>query len=369
MRTPVRPAACLLLLLAACDGGRSSGAGGPPGDGPAVDVSGALAPLFTDAAHRGAAIGLGVEEGRPDAAIATVMAARLSESGSHVVVLDVVPPFVKVFDRSGGLRAAFLGRGGGPEEARSPTALATAGDSLILVGDGRRLAVFGFDGRLRGQLSGLPFFPIAATEGCDGDWLLYGPRRETGSRARSGEWVHRVRLGDRPEIRSALPDSIPAGGVPFGLAFGLVRHPGGARLRHELGAAPVAVEWECGADRPIATPLSAGDAVAGSPPAAGGGRAAATGTIAAGDEAQAGIAVLPEGPVHASLVAAGEGGETRTRLRGRRAGGRWTATLPGLYQLRDSRPGVGVLVEVQDPVPHLFVLRESDLSRVLEPGS
>ncbi|HEU0076716.1 MAG TPA: hypothetical protein VFQ76_03645, partial [Longimicrobiaceae bacterium] len=325
--------------------------------------------LFTDPARRAATIGLGAEEGAAEAVIASVVAARLTGSGSHVVVLDLFPPFVKVYDREGRLRSAFLGKGGGPTEARRPVALATAGDSLVLVADGRRISVFDLDGKLRDQLSGLPFAPLAAARGCDADWLFYGPRMESGSGAREAEWVHRVRLGSRPVIESGFRDSIPPRGVPVGLAFGFVRRGGGAVLRHELGADPVLLEWNCGA-RLTARRLPDEADGAGRPlEKVGGGRSTEAGAIRAGSRSQAGIAALPGGTLVADQVVGGAGEGTRTRLWGTRRGARWTATLPGAYLLRDSRPGVGVLVEADEPVPHLFVLREGDVARVLEPGS
>jgi hypothetical protein len=359
MRLSPRFAACLLLALGGCARDADPG--------PAVDVSASAGRLFADPARRAVTVGPDAEGGPPEAVIGRVMAARLSGSGRHVVLLDV-PPFVRVFDGAGKLRTAFLRRGGGPREARAPTALAVAGDSLILVGDGRRVSVFDLDGNLRDQLSGLPFSPISATAGCGGDWLLYGPRRAVGSRARSGEWLHRVRLGSAPRVESALPDSFPAAGLPFGLAFGLVRHGGGALLRHELGAAPVAVAWECGSARPTTRPLPALRDRTGSATPTGGEQAAAPG-IGVGQEVQAGIAVLPQGTMLATQVVAGAGEPMRTRLRVTGRDGSWTATLPAPYVLRDSRPGVGVLVEADDPVPHLFVLRESHLVRVLGSNS
>ncbi len=84
---------------------------------------------------------------------------------------------------------------------------------------------------------------------------------------------------------------------------------------------------------------------------------------------QAGIAVLPQGTMLATQVAVDAGQPMRTRVRVTGRDGSWTATLPAPYVLRDSRPGVGVPVEADEPVPHLSVLRESDLVRMLEPGS
>ena len=69
--------------------------------------------------------------------IAFVVAARMTEGARHVVVLDAAPPFVKVFDRNGRLRAAFARKGSGPGEIEAPAALATSGDTAILVADAK----------------------------------------------------------------------------------------------------------------------------------------------------------------------------------------------------------------------------------------
>jgi hypothetical protein len=357
-------AAGLLLALAGCGRDRVPAAG--------VDVSPAAAALFADAGRRAVTVGLGAEQGPPGAALARVVAARVTESGRHVVVLDEAPPFIRVFDRTGKLRAAFLAKGGGPREARFPAAIATAGDSLILFADhARRLAVFDFDGNLRGEMSGLPFTVLSAAGGCDGDWVLYGPRREPGPGVRRAAWLHRVRLEGAGSIESVLTDSIRPGNTPIGLPFGLVRGGGGALLRHELGPAPVAVRWECGSARPTSAPLPAEvDGAGRALEKQEGGRTVEARTITAGSRAQGGIAELPGGLVVADQVVArvdAEGGATNTRLWGTRRGGSWSATLPGAYLLRDSRPGVGVLVQADEPVPHLFLLRESDLARMIQP--
>ena len=43
--------------------------------------------------------------------------------------------------------------------------------------------------------------------------------------------------------------------------------------------------------------------------------------------------------------------------------------VAGLYDLRDSRPGVGVLVSATDPVPHVFLVSEADLLALFARGA
>jgi hypothetical protein len=42
-------------------------------------------------------------------------------------------------------------------------------------------------------------------------------------------------------------------------------------------------------------------------------------------------------------------------------GTRRVVSIPGDYAIRDSRPGVGVLVSTTNPVPQLFLVSETDL--------
>ncbi|HTE18017.1 MAG TPA: hypothetical protein VK689_06515, partial [Armatimonadota bacterium] len=86
-----------------------------------------------DPGQRLATIGAPASDTAAASALGIVLAARITPSGAHVVVLDAVPPFVKVFDRSGRLRSAFLMQGGGPSESVGPSAIGVAGDSAILV--------------------------------------------------------------------------------------------------------------------------------------------------------------------------------------------------------------------------------------------
>lgn len=108
------------------------------------------------------------EDGGNKGMLGIITSARVSESGRHIVVLDFVDPYVKVFDARGRFVRAFLRSGRGPGEARFPFALAVSGDTAILVGDATgRLMVFGFDGVLRRQATSTVNL-LAAAAGCTG---------------------------------------------------------------------------------------------------------------------------------------------------------------------------------------------------------
>jgi hypothetical protein len=340
-----RAGVSLALLVAGCrtENGNFRTVAFPPGE-----------------SEHGVAIGSG-DAANPDAAIGRVVAARFTASGGHVVVLDYAPPYVKVFRRDGTLENAFLGRGGGPLEIRDPAALAVAGDSLILVADGsRRVAVFGMAGALRGQ--GRTTFPVlAAAEGCDGEWIAYGPAFQSGTRP---SWLHRLRIGRGAaeavdlDFRDELGRSVIGNGLPYGIA----RDAGTARVWHVLSAEPAVLGWSCGQNRPDAwkvQPLAQRNR------SRVGGDAARM-TVGPGQRTLAGMAAVSGGVVLAAQVVPRPGDPIVTELTLVTADGERTVSAPGAYTLRDSHPHHGVLVSVTDPVPRLFTVSPDDLRRLFD---
>lgn len=303
-----------------------------------------------------------VEAAGPAGAIGRVVAARFTAGGDRVVVLDYAPPYVKVFRRDGTLETAFLGRGGGPMEIRDPAALAVAGDSLILVADGsRRVATFGMDGRLHAQ--GRTGFPVLTASACGGEWIVYGPTFQSGSRP---SWLHRITVG-ADGVRALDLEFLdaPGGGViGNGLPYGLAHVGDTVRVWHVLGATPAVLGWTCGATgahawhvRPLAdrsTTRAEGEAVRMS--------------VRPGQRTVAGMAAVPGGVVLAAHVVPRPGEPRRTELTlVTRRGERHIVAVDGAYTLRDGHPGAGVLVSVNDPVPRLFTISTSDLHRLFGP--
>lgn len=301
----------------------------------------------------------GSEVGASGAVLGVVIAARLTEGGAHIVVLDAVPPYVKVFDRSGKLRHSFLGQGAGPGEARFPVTLATSGDTAILVADGqRRVQQFDLAGNLEYYFTA-DFLPLAATEAC-GEWRLYGPRVQDAGVAPL--WLHRVRFAQgRPDVQSLYRDSMPASGIAMGTPYGFVAHHQGALVRHNLAPVPLLLEWPCGDAGP--QQLSIPDPFRAPPPTLQRGPGAAR--VEPGARAQAGIASVRNGLVLADLVHSGatHGYTDLLLLQG---GAQTRASVPGAVTLRDSKPGVGVLVHADEPEPRVFLVSEPEFIRMFQ---
>lgn len=322
--------------------------------------------LFADPARH--LVDTGVrEDARRDATLGIVIAARISDSGRHVVVLDFVDPYVKVFDGRGRFVRAFLRAGRGPGEARLPFALAVSGDTAILVSDATgRLMVFGFDGALRRTATSTGMSILAAAAGCADDWLVYGPRFVGGGGAPT--WLHRIRLGNDGALRSedAFPDRQTADRLPHGVAYGLVSDGRRTLVWHTLGAEDRLASWTCGETAPRVGAGVASESGRGvrAHPTSGDVRI----EIGPGSRARGGMAAVPGGVVVAEQVMGGAPGAVTTQLVLRRDDGtRRTAAVSGAYFLADSRPGVGILVSTSEPVPHVFLVSERDLLAVFPP--
>ena len=78
--------------------------------------------------------------------IGNVAHARLTSTGSEIVVLDEYEPFIKVLDLRGRLIRSFGRAGGGPGYLEHPRWLAVQGDSLLAVVDRTRISEFTLDG-------------------------------------------------------------------------------------------------------------------------------------------------------------------------------------------------------------------------------
>lgn len=335
-----------VLILSACEpmaDPRNPNSGGDP---------------FTAPAQRLLSIGGAAADTATGSALGIVLAARITASGEHVVVLDAVPPFVKVFDRSGQLRTAFLGQGGGPSESVGPSALAVSGDSTILVTDvAGGVSTFDFDGNLRSRVPSLGLVALAATEAC-GAWMLYGPRFQPGS-AGEAQWLHRLPMNaaDADALESVVADSLTARALGVGKPYGFVSTAGGAVVRHDLGNTPSLLEWSCVTNTAAVTPLPSA-AVGKRPPPLAKTEQGLMARVEPGMASPVGLAALAGGHLIANRETARDQ-SVRTVLHLVRAGQTAGVQVPGDYTIRDARPGLGVLIGTPDPVPQLFLIRES----------
>jgi hypothetical protein len=344
-----------IILAVACGAALALGACGDGGGSQAR-------PAFpAERTEGGVRVG-SVESDHPNATIGMVLAARFTESGEHVVVLDFAPPYVKVFRRDGTLERAFVTAGDGPREMRHPTALAVSGDSLVLVAAGPRVAVFGMDGQPRGE--GRARFPVLAAEaGCGGEWIAYGPG--SGMRERT-PWLHRVRVA--PEgMRAAeleFREAIAAPTIGAGLAYGIARSADTVRVWHVLGPKAAVLGFHCGQDRPEAWAVQPLDQRGESPRREG---EAVRMTIEPGSRSLSGMAAVPGGVVLAASVVPAPGDSATTELTLVTAEGERTVVVPGDWTLWDSHPRHGVLVSTTDPVPRLFTVSREDLRGLFAP--
>lgn len=300
----------------------------------------------------------------PDGSMTYVVAGRVTPSGNHVVLLDAQPPFIKVFRRSGELRSAFLPRGGGPVESRGLLAIAVSGDSLVLTVDIKgRLRTFDLDGRLRQHIPNFPIPVIAATSACDGEWLMYGPRRTP---AGTVQWLHRLAIGSGTDAVVSMVEAPPAGdGVWPAPADGMAVTRDGAVVGHNAGGAPAVIRHACGASEGLLAETERSPEKGMVPRRSGN---AMMTSVGPGARMRGGIAVAGSRIVVSELVNAdgGDGEHSDFHVVGTRLPGR---RVPGHVVLLDSRPGTGVLLRTDEEDGRVFLLSERDfLSLVEEPG-
>jgi hypothetical protein len=307
---------------------------------------------------------IGLDESAPaDATIGRVIAARMTEGGRHVVVLDFVAPFVKVFDREGRLHSAFLRRGRGPGESRGPVALAAAGDSLLLVANSSEgVSVFTLSGELKAHARIPGLVPLAATSWCGGEWLIYGPRISAG--VGRAAWLHRLRTvsADSIEVVSMLTDTVPTV-LPSGLVYGLVRDGDAAVLRHVGGGRSRVFRAGCGGGEPRLVHEGEPSAATDGPKDLGGGKVSTT--IRVGMRFPGGVAAVGDRVVIGEKVHMGQGRQRLDLVVIDGSGAAPAGSIAGNFALRDSKPGVGVLVSSNDPVPQLFIVRSADFLKIL----
>jgi hypothetical protein len=286
-----------------------------------------------------------------------VVAARMSADGSRLVVLGPEPPFVHVLD-PGGRPLASFGTRGGEDGLQAPVALAVSDAGEVLVADASGSAVvFGMDGAVHERIADTGVLPMAAAAPCPGEWLVYGPRRGAAAGART-EWLHRMpgRAGGKTAA-VRLSDGAPAGTIGLGRPFGLVAAAGTAVLRHDEGGAPSLVTWRCGESAPQVASLASG----GRSPGSGAARQVEGRLevrVPPGTRLPSGVAMVTGGVVVADVV---PGAHARTELALLRGGAEQRVEVSGVYALRDSRPGLGVLLQTMDPAPRLFLVSEKDV--------
>lgn len=277
--------------------------------------------------------------------------------GHYIVVLDVMPPFLKLFDSSGTFIKSFANKGGGPGEMENPVAMTARGDTAITVATyGGRFLTWNLGGELLADTT-MTLPPAMAMVDCNGHLLLYGPGAPT---AGVSQWLRD--LGDGSGLpREALRDSIIPG-QPRGYGarpYGFVVRGDEFVLRHEFGPSPRVVLRGCsgtGEAHSLASlsfmeplPSPSGSALPAPPkdePVSLGLGALGDGTIVLADYYREGATRFAD-----STLLVFVSGSTRD-----------SALVPGRVVIEDSRPTTGVLFARATPEPELLILREADLS-------
>lgn len=229
---------CAIMLLTGCGLVAACGAA-EAGDPPIVG-------LMSSLADSSAVIRIGADD-ESYAMLSRVQDAEFTPSGEHIVVLDNVAPFVRVFSRDRRTAHAFLGKGGGPSEASSPYALA-AKDDRILVADGGRLMEFTSAGDPVATSVPDVLLPLQLLPGCSDDWIVYGPGRTGGVPVHSSDWLHSVRLGADGAIAREVLLNAPSNTQRLGMGklYGFAQAGGRYALYHEYGRPIHFYQWRCG---------------------------------------------------------------------------------------------------------------------------
>lgn len=287
-------------------------------------------------------------------AFARVVDAQLSPDGRLIAVLDMVPPYVRIFDLEGVLQAAFVPNGEGPGEATQPAALAVSHERILLAEPGR-VSWFDLTGSLLADRSDLRFWPQSAARGCDDDFVLYGAGPDPAGDIVS---LRSVRLNDdtpnaiirdtgRPQLFTRLARPLGSGGDL------LVVH-------HDSRSPPETMTLTCPDYQlvrvdtfPELERASRDDGRSGSSRSV---------QLINGQSIFGGIAVIDGHPFMSVAIVS----ERFTRFIRVRADTTFSYDTEPSVRLLDANPNSVVLLTRSDPVPHLILVDYNHFLKALE---
>jgi hypothetical protein len=289
----------------------------------------------------------------PDYELGIIAGARLSPDGKTIAVLDEVPPNVKVFSRGGApIGALHFDR---DTNARYVAPIIALSNKLLLVlrPDLRRAEVFAIGSRRALHVAPLDFAPIAAVAVGVDAWLVYGPSGRASPSPST--WVHCLEWTRAGELRikSALTDSMMPTTHLFRVPV-LTTTDAGILFAHRVRDSVSVVEASCGTRAPGAHAqvtsryLSPRDG----PPNA------RPGLIDLGSDV---LEVAVRRYSDTSRTGVVKSDSTLFHLV--RSG--HSLTVPGRYQVLDSRPGIGVAFLRPSPVPAVYVVSQESLRATL----
>ena len=281
-----------------------------------------------------------------EATHAPLLSARFTEAGDHIVVLSGMAPFVKVFARNGSLERSFLPKGGGPEEMLAPYALATKGDSLLLVVDvSGSVRVYTLQGKQIASAR-IPMQVSTVASACESKWVLIGPYAANSGAPPS--WIHELSLttvGDTALVRSWLPqDPSPAWRPTYGRPHGITEKDGRISFLMDFVQPATVGNWDCSSEHLASTPIPAWEddrVIAEGRETESKGRAQ---RVLPGTRVSGGIARVGGFLIISAFTIGSSEKDSRTLFRLIGEGKDIAADVPGVYTFLDTKPGAGILL-------------------------
>jgi hypothetical protein len=229
--------------------------------------------------------------------------------------------------------------------------------------------LFDLDGRIISTVGRAGIFPFDALPGCRDDWVTYGYGGKGGLPGSDEEWLQRLRfdasgIAERGRI---LADSSPPGQFAYGKQYGLARGDGEYAVLHEHGDPPQLLRWSCARQRP----RTARENVVLAPAAHEGANNARRITVEPGGAVPAGMTLVADGLLTLSLQSrevAPDSGMVITQFQLVTADSVHEVFVAGRYRLRGARYGYEVLIESDQPSPHLLLVPEASLLDAVRSG-
>lgn len=261
-----------------------------------------------------------------------------------VVVLDMLPPHVKVYDSTGTGVRSFLQGGEGPGEMQMPVAITRWDDSSVVVADvSGRLAHWTLDGTLLAEGLGVPGLPVMGMVRCGDELVLYGPTRDT-SIPTNWTWLRAIGADLATVTRSGMSEAAESGEIHGvgGRLYGMHASLDGAiTIRHQFGPNPAVVRLACADLTTVTRLLTLPPSVRMAPPSPG---SAVVAPPRVTGPRPAGMLVFGEAVVLASrLVPTGETDPDSTRITVFRGTVVDSLDVPGNFTLHGSAAGVALV--------------------------
>lgn len=305
----------------------------------------------------------GEEYGDPGEWFTFIVSATISDD--RIIVADMSPPFLRVWDSAGRLEALMAEEGQGPHEVSLVHGVAATGDTIGISHQGRLMTWTRDGAPISNHVIG-PARSVAVTTGCGGHWYVYGPHlsQQALESTEPYGWLHLIRM-DRQEgsMRTLAYDTVAVARRGFGklTLAATERH---LAWFHENGDPPTLTFFDCGSEgrlvarwrKPYSELTQLGDV-------SGTGRDEDNRyEIHSNTAVHGGLAVV--GPYVLIAQFAFDDNRLHTTFFhlvsevGERVA---TVAVPGRFRLFDADEEVGILMGTSEPFPQLFIIPTADL--------